>query len=235
MVRWSVLLAVITLAVASCTVNHERKAASPSATREEPAKTADVSVTPPGPLDDDWSRWLIGQWDCSAESDIPGFKAWVRGRGQMTAEMGLGGQFLLIRMEGRMTRISDEYLRYMREDQHVPEEQIAALQHLRFSNLELRSIDPRTGRIVAYLFDSWRCVAEGSGRREGNREIMEWKWSLAGGGTSVRVTEKVSDEKIVMTEKYSLVDGSTMEDRAVMMRKRSVPADSEELAFLTGK
>jgi len=231
--RLSVLLAVMILVVASCAVDQERKAAEPSETKKGTGDASELSLTPPAPLNDDWSRWLIGQWDCVAESDTPGFKASVRGRGQMTVELGLGGQFLLIRMEGKMAQISDEYLRHLQEDLHAAEDQIKALQNLTFSNLELRSIHPETGQIIAYLFDSWRCVAQGTGKREGNREIMEWKWSLAGAGTSVRVTEKVNDDKIVMLEKYALIDGSTMEDRAVMLRRPSKPTEGGDLAFLT--
>jgi len=229
----SVLLAAIMLVVASCAVDQEKKAAKSSEAEKKTAGTNELSLTPPAALDDAWSRWLIGQWDCVAESDTPGFKASVRGRGQMNVELGLGGQFLLIRMEGKMAQVSDEYLRHLREDLHAPEDQIKALQNLTFSNLELRSIHPENGQIIAYLFDSWRCVAQGTGKREGNREVMEWKWSLAGAGTSVRVTEKVSDDKIMMLEKYALIDGSTMEDRAVMLRKRSKPTDSGDLALLT--
>ncbi|MBN1508891.1 MAG: hypothetical protein JW955_18740 [Sedimentisphaerales bacterium] len=231
--RLTVPLIAITLVAASCAVHQNQRAAGPFEDQDKSVETSGLSLTPPKPLDDDWSRWLVGQWDCLAESDTPGFKVSVKGRGQMNVEMGLGGQFLLIRMEGKMAQISDEYLRHLRQDLHAPEEEIQALQNLAFSNLELRSIDPRNGQIIAYLFDSWRCVAQGVGSREADREIMEWQWSLAGAGTSVRVTERVGDNKIVMVEKYSLVDGSTMEDRAVMVRRQSAPAASGDLAFLT--
>jgi hypothetical protein len=217
----------------SCAVNQDRKAAQSPADREGSEEADTIVLTPPEPLDDDWTRSLIGQWNCLAESDLPGFKTSVKGRGQVKVELGLGGQFLLIQKEGKMTRLSDEYLSFLREKLHASDEEIRALQDMTFADLELRSIDPKTGRIVAYLFDSWRCVAQGSGKRTGNREIMEWKWSLAGAGTSVRITEKLSDDKVVSVERYKLVDGSTMEDRSVMVRKQSAPADSGDLALLT--
>jgi len=230
--KLSVALAVIILAAASCAVDQERKGAASSGNKEETTDTSEPGLAPPRPLADEWSRWLVGQWDCSAESDLPGYKAWIRGKGQMIAELALGGQFLLTRMEGKTTRISDEYMQHLRQNLHVSEEDIQALQNLAFAALELRSIDPQSGRIVAYLFDSWRCAAQGTGKREGNKEIMEWKWTLAGAGTSVRTTEKVSDDKIRVTEKYTLSDGSTMEDRAIMMRRQSSPAGSGDLALL---
>jgi hypothetical protein len=233
MTRLCLMLSIIALLVGSCAVEQEKKVAEPPAKPEKNAEAGAPILVPPKPLDDAWSRWLVGQWDCTAESDIPGFKNWVRGMGQMTAELGLGGQFLLTKMEGKMTHLSEEYLRYLRETLHAPETDIQRLQNLTFGSLELCSIDPQTGRITAYLFDSWRCVAQGTGARKGNTEVIEWKWSLAGAGTSVRITRKVSDNRIAVTERYTLSDGSIMEDRALMIRKRSVPPDSGEFASAT--
>jgi len=232
MKKLSLLLAVTTLAVASCAVDQEKNAAEPPANQEQSVEAGAPILVPPKPLDDAWSRWLVGQWDCSAESDIPGFKKWVKGRGQMNAELGLGGQFLLMRMEGKMTHLSEEYLQYLRQTLHAPEADIQRLQNMAFGSLELRSIDPQTGQVTAYLFDSWRCVAQGTGIRKGNTEVIEWKWSLAGAGTSVRTSVRVNDDRMAVTEKYTLSDGSIMEDRALMVRTRSVPASSGDLALL---
>jgi hypothetical protein len=229
----TILLAVTLAVVASCAMEQEKKVADPPAGSEGVTETSGVGLEPPGPLNDEWSRWLVGQWDISAESDIAGFPRWVRGRGQMQAEMALGGQFLLIQKKGHVAAISQEYLQHMREKQHASEEAIQALQNMVFGDMELRTVEPKTGRVVVYLFDTWRCVAQGTGRCTGNKEVVEWKWSLAGAGTSVRTTERVNENKIVVVEKYALVDGSTMEDRIVMVRKQSAPADSGNLAFMT--
>ena len=85
--------------------------------------------------------------------------------------------------------------------------------------MEIYTIDPKTGEISAYLFDSLRCVAKGTGKRQGNKEIINWVWSVQGQGTSTRVTEKISDDKFISTEKYTMPDGSAMEDTAEMTRK----------------
>ena len=232
MKRLTILLAAAIAVAASCAMEQEKKVADPPAGPEGTAETSAVGLEPPGPLDDEWSRWLVGQWDVSAESDIPGFPLWVKGRGQMNAEMALGGQFLLIQKKGQVAAISQEYLQHMREKLHASEEAIRALQNMVFGDLELRTVDPKTGQVVVYLFDTWRCIAQGTGRCAANKEVLEWKWSLAGAGTSVRTAERVNEKKIVVVEKYSLVDGSTMEDRIVMVRRQSTPADSGDLAFL---
>jgi hypothetical protein len=85
---------------------------------------------------------------------------------------------------------------------------------MRFAEVDYRTIDPRTGAIVAYLFDSWRCVATGTGQCDGKMEVIEWKWSAGGQGTSIRTMERISQDKFIVTEKYKLPGGGTMEDRA---------------------
>ncbi len=190
--------------------------------QKKPVAEADVpSLTPPkNMLDDDWSRRLIGEWETTAESDVGQFKNWAKGRGRMTVEPGLGGQFLIRKMKGRATEISDEYVQYLRESRHTSEEEIAKLRELPFENLELHTLDPATGRIVAYLFDSWRCVAKGTGTRSGDTETIEWEWSVAGRGTSVRTTDRVGDDRLAVVERYTLPDGVVMEDRVQMTRVR---------------
>ena len=178
------------------------------------------SLVPPQGLDDEWSRWLIGEWESAAESDLPGFKRWVQGKGRVKAELGVGGQFLIVTRQGEVVHVSDEYLQHLRRNTQSAEDEIEKLRKMKFAEVDYRTIDPRTGGIVAYLFDSWRCVATGAGKREGNKEIIEWKWSAGGQGTSIRTTERISDDKLVVTEKYTLADGGTMEDRVQMVRKK---------------
>ncbi len=49
---------------------------------------------------------------------------------------------------------------------------------------------------------------------------MNWEWSVGGRGTSVRTTERISEDELTATEIYSLTDGGTMEDRVQMTRRR---------------
>ena len=178
------------------------------------------SLVPPGRLDDEWSRWLTGEWESTAESDLPGFKCWVKGRGLVKVELGVGGQFLVVTKQGGVAQLSDDYVQHLRRNVHAPEEEIEKLRQMKFAEVDYRTIDPRTGAIVAYLFDSWRCVATGTGHCDGKKETIEWKWSAGGQGTSVRTTERISQDKFIVTEKYTLPDGGTMEDRAQMVRTK---------------
>ena len=177
------------------------------------AKESRPSVFLPKPIDDDWSKWLVGEWEGSGESDAGKGKGWEQ------IELGLNGQFLIMKGEAEITQITDEQKQYLKETLHASDEEIERFQSSTFKSLEIHTIDPKTGEIIGYLFDSLRCIAKGRGKRQGNKEIMEWEWSGSGQGNSIRITEKVSDNKLIITEKYTLPDGSTMEDRGEMTRK----------------
>jgi hypothetical protein len=72
-----------------------------------------------------------------------------------------------------------------------------------------------------YLFDSMRGVAEGKGKLQGNKEIVEWRWFVQGqGSTSIRIIEKISNNKFTLNHKYTLPDGNKMEDKVEMTRKQ---------------
>jgi hypothetical protein len=188
----------------SCAINKEK----------EMAKGSRPSVFLPKPVDDDWSKWLVGEWEGSGESNAGKGKGWVQ------IELGLNGQFLIMKGEAKITQITPEQIQYLKETLHASDEDIEKFQSSAFKELQIHTIDPKTGEIIGYLFDSLRCIATGTGKRQGNKEIMEWKWSGSGQGTSIRITEKVSDDKLVITEKYTLPDGSIMEDKGEMTRKK---------------
>jgi hypothetical protein len=84
----------------------------------------------------------------------------------------------------------EQDLQYLKETLHASDEDIKKFQSSTFKELQIHTIDPKTGEIVGFLFDSLRCMARGRGKRDGNRELMEWEWSGAGQGTSIRITEK---------------------------------------------
>jgi hypothetical protein len=168
----------------------------------------------PKPLDDDWSKWLVGEWEGLFESDVG------TGKIRTKIELGLNGQFLIMKGESKIPETTDEQRQYLRETLHASNEEIEKFQSSTFKELQIHTIDPKTGEVIGYLFDSMRCVAKGRGRRQGNKEIMEWEWSGRGqGATSVRIIEKINDNKFTINHKYTLPDGSKMEDKIEMTRK----------------
>lgn len=169
----------------------------------------------PKPLDDNWSKWLIGGWEGSAESDVGIAKVWMK------IYYGLNGQFLIIESESQTTEIGDKHRQYYKEVLGVSDKEIEKSLNSNFKGLQIFTADPATDDVVGYLFDSLRCVAKGKGSRQENTEVIEWIWSESGeGATSVTTTNKISDNEFTLNHKYILPNGKSMEDTIEMHRKQ---------------
>jgi len=203
-----IVLSFIMLAMASCVSNHKSKSDSGNI----------PSLKPPKSLDDQWSKWLIGQWEGTAKSDFGEHKDWVTGDCHTSFELVLNGQFIVRKGQARIISLSDDYIKQLK-GQNLSDSDIEKIRYSTFENIEYYSIDPKTGELTGYLFDSLGCIAQGTGKREGNKEIINWIWSGKGQGTSVRVTEKINGNNFISIEKYTLPDGSIMEDRVEMTRQ----------------
>jgi len=196
------------------------------------AKGTGTSSFQPKPLDDDWSSWLVGEWDVvSGESwvaDESGKVAKIdvgeQGVGSFEIESGLNGQFLIMRgSSGEMTDEQKKQIKDVsKEMTNASDEDIERFLSMPYKSLQIQTIDPKTGEVIEYLFDSQRCIAEGRGRRQGSKEIMEWVWSAtAQGATSVSTIEKINDNEFTYNHKYTLPNGNTMEDNVEFTRKKT--------------
>jgi hypothetical protein len=221
-------LSVLMLGTTSCMTNQ----------KNTPDKDEMLSLEPPKTLDDDWTNWLVGSWQGTATSDIGPHKNWVKADCRMDYELVLNGQFLQRKARSKVTALSDEYVKYLKDTSHLSDAQIDDIRSSSFESMEVYTIDPKTGDIVAYLFDSLRCVAEGTGpsrpplcgeadevslkadKRQGAQEIINWDWSVCGRGTSTRTTTRLSEDEFTATEEYLLPDGRKMLDTIQMTRIR---------------
>jgi len=188
-----------------------------------PMKTTTEARHPmffPQPLSDDWSKWIVGEWEGSGESDTG------QGRGVERIEFALSGQFLICRGEARITEITPEQADYLRKNMHASDEEIERFKRSGYQALQLFTVDQTTGEVIGYLFDSLRCMAKGRGKREGNREIMEWEWAT--GHKSTRITERVSDDKMRVIQRTPMPDGSVMEEKGESVRRKQPPASARE-------
>jgi len=137
--------------------------------KKETAKESESASFQPKPLDDDWFKWLVGQWEGPVESDVG------TGKTRMKIEFGLNGQFLIMKSEAEITEITDKQRQYLIETLHASDEEIEKDWNSSFKELYIQTIDPKTGERIAYCFDSMRLYGQGRGRLEGNKEIMEWE------------------------------------------------------------
>ena len=161
----------------------------------------------PPPLAGDWTDWIVGEWEGSGEGNAG------KGRGTTRFELALGGQFLIGHGQAEITGLDPEYLK---QHMHATDEEIERFRRYGYQALEIYTLDPKTGEVIAYLFDSLRCVASGRGRREGDREVVHWEWRT--GQKSTRITERVSPNEMRIVERTPNPDGSVMEDKGVMIR-----------------
>ena len=122
----------------------------------------------------------------------------------------------------RFIYFSGKKVKYIKDTLNASDEDIESSRSSTFKELQIQTIDPKTGERIAYFFDSQRCIAKGTGRLEGNKEIIEWKWSAnVHGATSVSIIEKINDNKFIYNHKYTLPNGSKMEDKAEITRIKS--------------
>ncbi len=170
------------------------------------------NVFNPPPLSDAWSTWLVGDWEGAGQSDTG------QGKGILSIELALNGQFLVCRSQAEITMMTEEQMNYLRSNMQASDEEVERFKRSGYQSLEIYTDDPITGEVIGYLFDNLRCIATGKGRREANREIVDWKWMS--GHRSTRITERVHDDRIVIRERTPMPDGSFMEDRAEMTRRK---------------
>ncbi len=132
----------------------------------------------------------------------------------------LNGQFLIMKSWAETGEITPEQIQQLKDTLRASDEDIERMLSMPFKELQIHTIDPKTGERIGYLFDSMRCIAKGTGRLERNKEIMEWVWSAtAQGATSVRIIEKINDNKFTYNHKYILPNGKKMEEKIEITRK----------------
>ena len=166
----------------------------------------------PPVLSDEWTDWIVGRWEGTGESDSG------KGSGTIVIELALSGQFLVFRGEAKITELNPEYLK---EHMQATDAEIERFQRSGYQSLELYTLDQGTGEVIGFLFDNLRCMAKGKGKREGYKEIVDWEWLT--GHRSTRITERVSEDRMAVTERTPFPDGSVMEDRGEMVRiKQSI-------------
>jgi hypothetical protein len=194
---------------------------SPGLSQEKETEEGGSFSFQPKPLVDDWNKWLVGEWEGQAKSHAGNAKFSIK------IDFGLNGQFLIMETDSKLTELTDEQKQYLKNVLHASDEDIDEYCIHIFRDLKIYTIDPYTGDVVAYLFDSMRCISEGRGKRQGNKEIIEWVWSgNAKGATSVTTIEKINDDKFTLNHKYILPNGNEMEDKTEITRVKTVEKES---------
>ncbi len=163
----------------------------------------------PTPLESDWSSWLIGEWIGTGEGAV--------GKGQhlMTVEPGLRGQFLFFKYISKITEMSDDHIRYMKEHMNLSDDDIDQIHHSTFEELGIETMLADSNEIVVHIFDSWRTILSGKGSWDGHKETIHF----SGEGTSgVRVIERINQNQMFITQEWSMPNGSVMVETGELKR-----------------
>jgi hypothetical protein len=156
---------------------------------KDAAKDAAAMMPPmPKPLDDEFLKWNIGEWEGTTTMPMGTSQDWQK------VEMSLDDQFILIQYNSSVNG------------------------QVVYKGAGPMTIDPKTGGVVGYWFDNMRGMYKGVGKREGNKVSMTWE----GGDGTTRwdTTEKVGEDKMVVTFKSKMPDGSMQEGRSEFTRKK---------------
>ena len=163
----------------------------------------------PDRLDTDWSRWFTGEWIGTGEGAV--------GKAQhlMTVELGLGGQFLLMHYSSKITEMSDEHVRYMKQKMHLSDADIEKVRHSTYEELGVETMLVGSAEIHVHIFDSWRSILRGKGDWDGHRETVHFNGE---NGRGKRVIERVDEDKMFITQEWYMPDNSIMIETGELRR-----------------
>jgi hypothetical protein len=120
----------------------------------------DEMMAPPAALDEATFGWMLGEWEGWTDSPMGKSEDW------MLCEMGLGGQFLMMKYKSK-TAMGD------------------------YEGVGMLTL--KDGELKGYWVDTWRSMSEGTGTLEGTRSTITWSGPE---GDHLRITELVGDKMV---------------------------------------
>ncbi len=103
------------------------------------------------------------------------------------------------------------------DNQWVTTHYTANMGAMKYKGMGPMTINPATNEVTGYWFDNFRGVYKGMGKRDGNKITMTWEGPM---GTRTDTTEKVSQDKMVVTYTNKEPDGKVSEGRTELTRKK---------------
>lgn len=172
---------------------------------------AQEAMMPPKALEDDLFKWMVGEWEGWGASPMGKSQDWQK------IEMGLDDQFVMIHYTSKTVEMTPEQLKTAATAHNMPEDQVKGMMGMLYKGMGPMTINPMTGEIMAYWFDSMRHTYTGTGKRDGNKYTVNWEGPM---GSSVMNVEKAGDDKMTMTFDQKDPAGNVMQSRAEFTRKK---------------
>ena len=179
--------------------------------KDKPAESTN-SNAPPKPLDDAMSKWMVGEWSGTMESNMGTANEWQKN------EMSLDKQFVTINLTSQVTKVDPGFLKSMAAQMKMSEQDVdKMMKSSTYKGMGFLTLDPKTGGYIGYWFDSWRGMYKGTGKLVGSKITMNWDGTM---GTSVRTMEKDEKGQLVQTFKEKDMSGMMNEGKSVCTRKK---------------
>lgn len=172
----------------------------------------EMSPMPPQPLQDEWHQWLIGEWEGTTDGNMGKTRDWMK------IDWGPGKQFLVMHYKGKTTEVNPDMLSKAAKKMNMPEAQLKEMMMQDYLGLGVTTVNPKTGELMGYWFDSYRDISEGQGTREGNATTMTW--SSAAMGSMTRTVERVSEDEMKIKMHGKDPSGLEYDGTSVMKRKK---------------
>ena len=168
-------------------------------------------MAPPKPLDNSFMTWMVGDWAGQTTGTTGKTKDWQK------IEWGLDNQFVVVNYSSKMVSVSPEQMKAMTSSMKMSEEEVKKMMEMPYKGMGQFTINPMNGEFMGYWFDNWRGVYKGTGKIEAKKSTTTWEGLR---GTSVRVMEKVSEDKMTETFKETESTGIVMEGKSEWTRKK---------------
>lgn len=196
------LLLIILLAITSIAAIAQEK---------EAPKEDMSSMAPPKPLEDEISKWMIGEWAGTSESNMGTSKDWQKN------EWSLDKQYVTMHLTSKMTKVNEDHAKKMAGMMKMSEKEFMdMMKNSEYKGMGLMTLDPQTGEYVGYWFDSWRGFYKGRGKLDGKIVTINWEGTM---GTSVRTIEIEGPDKMVQSFKENMM-GDEMVGKSTYTRKK---------------
>jgi hypothetical protein len=180
------------------------------AQEKEMAKEA-VPMTPPKPLEDDFHKWMIGEWEGWSTSSMGKAQDWQK------IEWGLDNQFVVVHYTSKWMEMNQEFMKAMSEATKMSKEDMEKMKNMVYKGMGLFTLHPMSSDFNGYWFDNWRGAYKGTGKREGDKVTTTWESPM---GAETRTIEKISEDNMVMTFKVKDPTGKEVEGRTELTRKK---------------
>jgi hypothetical protein len=146
--------------------------------------------TPPQPLDDDFHKWMIGEWEGSTTSSMGKARIWLK------IEWGVDRQFVILH-----------------EVSHFEP-------NIVYKGIGVFTKDPASGDFNGHWFDNLRGVYKGTGKWTGNKVMMAWESPMGTETRTTEKARKASEDKMVMIFKTKSSTGQEVDGRTEVTRKK---------------